>query len=83
MGLLNGMTAEVDLVTFMGKSSCVEAVDVGSRKMFEAMNRAIAFHAMHPVVDRVFGFFELREAFHYFGRGSALRQSLFASLVFQ
>jgi NADPH:quinone reductase-like Zn-dependent oxidoreductase len=65
VGLLNGMTAEVDLVPFMGKSSRVEAVDVGSREMFEAMNKAIAFHAMRPVVDRVFGFSELREALSY------------------
>ena len=65
VGLLNGMTAEVDLVTFMGKSSRVEAVDVGSREMFETMNKAIAFHAMRPVVDRVFGFSELREALNY------------------
>ena len=33
--------------------------------MFEAMNKAIALHAMHPVVDRVFGFSELREALNY------------------
>jgi NADPH:quinone reductase-like Zn-dependent oxidoreductase len=65
VGLLGGMTAEVDLVTFMGKSCRVEAVDVGSREMFEAMNKAIAFHAMRPVVDRVFGFSELREALNY------------------
>lgn len=65
VGLLSGMTAEVDLVTFMGKSSRIEAVDVGSREMFEAMNKAIAFHAIRPVVDRVFGFSELREALNY------------------
>jgi NADPH:quinone reductase-like Zn-dependent oxidoreductase len=65
VGLLHGMTAEVDLVGFMGKSSRVESVDVGSREMFEAMNKTIAFHAMRPVVDRVFGFSELREALNY------------------
>jgi NADPH:quinone reductase-like Zn-dependent oxidoreductase len=65
VGLLVGMTAEVDLVTFMGKSARVQAVDVGSREMFEAMNRAIESHAMRPVVDRVFGFSELREALRY------------------
>jgi NADPH:quinone reductase-like Zn-dependent oxidoreductase len=65
VGLLIGMTAEVDLVTFMGKSARVEAVDVGSREMFEAMNKAITFHAMRPVVDRVFAFTELREALAY------------------
>jgi len=65
VGLLNGMSAEVDLVALMGKSARIEAIDVGSREMFEAMNNAIEFHAMHPVVDRVFGFFELREALNY------------------
>ncbi len=65
VGLLGGMIGDVDLVTFMGKSARVTAVDVGSRTMFEAMNTAIAVHALHPVVDRVFGFTELREALTY------------------
>jgi NADPH:quinone reductase-like Zn-dependent oxidoreductase len=65
VGFLDGMTSEVDLVTFMGKCARVEAVDVGSREMFEAMNKAIEFHAMRPVVDRVFGFTELRDALNY------------------
>jgi NADPH:quinone reductase-like Zn-dependent oxidoreductase len=65
VGLLIGMTAEVDLVTFMGKCGRVEAVDVGSREMFEAMNKAIESHAMHPVVDRIFEFNELREALNH------------------
>ncbi|HET8925778.1 MAG TPA: NAD(P)-dependent alcohol dehydrogenase [Candidatus Acidoferrum sp.] len=69
VGLLNGMIAEVDLVTFMGKSARVESVDVGSREMFEAMNKAIAFHAMRPVVDRVFGFSELPQALNYLNQG--------------
>jgi len=65
VGLLIGMTAEVDLVTFMGKCARVEAVDVGSREIFEAMNKAIEFYAMRPVVDRVFEFHELRDALNY------------------
>lgn len=65
VGLLTGMTTEVDLVTFMGKSARIEAVDVGSREMFEAMNKAIEFHEMRPVIDRVFGFAELPEALSY------------------
>jgi NADPH:quinone reductase-like Zn-dependent oxidoreductase len=65
VGLLQGMTCEVDLVTLMGKCARVEAIDVGSREMFEAMNKAIGLHAMRPVVDRVFGFTELGEALDY------------------
>jgi NADPH:quinone reductase-like Zn-dependent oxidoreductase len=33
--------------------------------MFEAMNKAIEFHGMHPVVDRVFEVNELGEALRY------------------
>jgi NADPH:quinone reductase-like Zn-dependent oxidoreductase len=69
VGLLIGMTSEVDLVTFMGKSARVEAIDVGSRARFEAMNKAIEFHLTRPVVDRVFGFSELREALNYLKEG--------------
>lgn len=65
VGLLAGMSTEVDLVTFMGKSACVEAVDVGSREMFEAMNRAIQSERMRPVVDRVFEFSEASKAMKY------------------
>ncbi len=65
VGLLTGMTTEVDLVAFMAKSAQIVAVDVGSREMFEEMNKAIEFHAMRPLVDRVFGFSEVREALNY------------------
>jgi len=66
VGLLIGMTSELDLVRFMGKCARIQAVDVGSREMFEAMNKAIGLHALRPVVDRVFfGFSELPEALAY------------------
>jgi len=30
--------------------------------MFASMNAAISFHQMHPVINRVFGFDEVKEA---------------------
>jgi NADPH:quinone reductase-like Zn-dependent oxidoreductase len=72
VGLLAGMSTDVDLVTLMGKSARVQAVDVGSRLMFEDMNRAIQLHTLHPVVDRVFGFSELGAALKYLGEGRHL-----------
>ena len=69
VGLLIGMTTEVDLVTFMGKCARIEAIDVGSREMFQAINEAIESHAMHPVLDRIFEFHELREALNYLREG--------------
>jgi NADPH:quinone reductase-like Zn-dependent oxidoreductase len=41
----------------------VQGIFVGSREMFSAMNAAIAFHQMHPVIDRIFGFDQLQKAF--------------------
>jgi NADPH:quinone reductase-like Zn-dependent oxidoreductase len=43
----------------------VQGIYVGSREMFEAMNRAIALHQLRPVVDRVFAFTEIKEALRY------------------
>jgi len=43
----------------------VQGIFVGSRAMFEDMNRAIAATTMKPVVDRVFGFDELPAALAY------------------
>ena len=38
------------------KNIRVQGIFVGSRAMFEAMNRAIEVGQLHPVVDRVFDF---------------------------
>ena len=70
VGLLTGRAAEIDLVTLMGQSARIQAIDVGSRAMFEAMNHAIAAHGLRPVVDRVFSFPEAREALRYLAQGS-------------
>jgi len=48
----------------------VIGVFVGSREMFEAMNSAIESSGIKPVVDRVFGFHEAREALQYMKSGA-------------
>lgn len=47
------------------KSVCVQGIFVGSRVMFEAMNRAIALHRLAPIIDRVFPLGEVRDAFRH------------------
>ncbi len=61
---------EVNPVPILMKNIRLQGIFVGSREMFEAMNRAIALHQLHPVVDRVFPFNEAREAMHYMERGA-------------
>ncbi len=48
----------------------VQGIFVGSREMFEAMNRAIAGNRLRPVVDRVFSFAEVPEAFRHMESGA-------------
>jgi NADPH:quinone reductase-like Zn-dependent oxidoreductase len=38
---------------------------VGSRRMFDDMNRALELGEVHPVIDRTFPFTEAREAYRY------------------
>ncbi|MEU6259133.1 NAD(P)-dependent alcohol dehydrogenase [Streptomyces sp. NPDC047043] len=44
---------------------------VGSRTHFEQMNRAIALHGLHPVVDRVFPYDDVHAAYRYYATGAA------------
>lgn len=64
IGILSG-GGEVNPVPILMKGVRVQGIFVGSRQMFEAMNRAIALHQLRPVVDRVFPFAEARAALAY------------------
>ena len=55
----------LDPLAIFGSGAIVRPIYVGSRQMFEAMNRAIALHRIEPVIDRVFAFDEAREAYGY------------------
>jgi NADPH:quinone reductase-like Zn-dependent oxidoreductase len=48
----------------------VDDIYVGSRVDFENMNRAIAFHHLKPVIDRVFPFEAARDALAYLESGA-------------
>jgi NADPH:quinone reductase-like Zn-dependent oxidoreductase len=52
------------------KNVRVQGIFVGSRTMFETMNRAISQHQLRPVVDRAFGFAEIRDAMRYMESGA-------------
>ncbi len=56
---------QIDPLVIFGSGGIVRPIYVGSRQMFEAMNRAIALHHIEPVIDRVFGFEEAREAYRH------------------
>ena len=60
IGVLTG--GEINPLPLLFTTSTVRGVFVGSREMFESMNRVISLHKIRPVIDRVFGFEEARAA---------------------
>jgi len=65
IGVLAGATAEVPLPLVVMRNLRLQGVTVGSRDDFAAMVRAIAHHALRPVVDRTFPFEDAPQAFGY------------------
>ena len=70
IGVLSGGTQTFNPIPILMKGVRLQGIFVGSRDMFEAMNRAIAFHALKPVIDRVFPFNEIAAALKHMQSGS-------------
>ena len=64
IGVLTG-SGTVDPMAILRKSIRMQGIYVGSRAMFEAMNRALSLHTLRPVIDRTFAFEEARQALSY------------------
>ena len=69
IGALTG-GGEFNPINVFMKAVRLQGIFVGSRSMFEDMNRAINAAKIEPVVDRVFGFDEVRDALRYMESGS-------------
>lgn len=69
IGVLSGEGA-VNHTRILRKSIDVQGIYVGSREMFEAMNRALTLHQIHPVIDRVFPFGEATAAYAHLQSGA-------------
>ena len=70
IGILAGKETSTGIFSIVPKSLNVYGVYVGSREMFEEMNRALAQNRIHPVVDKIFPFTEAAEAFRYMESGA-------------
>jgi NADPH:quinone reductase-like Zn-dependent oxidoreductase len=65
IGVLAGAGAQVNPLPILMKNVRVQGIYVGSRAMFEAMNRAIAQAELRPVVDRTFAFGDVPAALRH------------------
>lgn len=63
IGVLSGFQGDTNPHPVMLKGGNMHGIFVGSRVMFEQMNRAIEANDIHPVIDKVFNFDQCVEAF--------------------
>ncbi|MGL4460879.1 MAG: zinc-dependent alcohol dehydrogenase family protein [Planctomycetia bacterium] len=63
IGVLTGNEGEVPTANLLRKGLRLQGIYVGSRDMFEAMNRALAAHEIRPVVDQVHPFEQAADAY--------------------
>jgi NADPH:quinone reductase-like Zn-dependent oxidoreductase len=61
---------DINIVAVLMNSIRVQGIFVGSREMFSAMNSTIELHDLHPIIDRTFGFDEVKEAFEWMEGGN-------------
>jgi len=70
IGVLTGVGGTVNTAAILRRHVRIQGIYVGSREMFEEMNRAIAQHRLRPVIARSFGFEQARAAYDYLASGA-------------
>jgi len=70
IGNLSGAATELNPGLIMGRRANIQGISVGSTQMFEALNRVIAANAIKPVIDKVFGFDDVKAAYQHMASGA-------------
>jgi len=71
IGVLTGVAGNAPTLPILQKAVRVQGVNVGSRAMFEDMNRALSLNpSVRPIVDRDFRFEEAPDALRYLESGA-------------
>lgn len=65
IGVLSGVEPSISPVALLMNGIRLQGIYVGSRAMFERLNRALEFHRIKPVIDKVFPWTDIKEALRY------------------
>lgn len=72
IGVLAGAQPPTNLFSLAHKNITLSGIYVGSVEHFAAMNRFLAAHKIHPVIDREFGFVDAAKAYEHLASGAHL-----------
>jgi NADPH:quinone reductase-like Zn-dependent oxidoreductase len=70
LGVLTGVRGEVNTYGVFHKTLRVAGVYVGSVAMFEGLLRALETARIEPIIDRTFGFGEVKQAYEHLASGA-------------
>lgn len=70
IGVLSGGAEKINITPILMQGIKVQGIIVGSRALFEQMNRAITHHRVSPVIDEIFAFEQAPEAFAHLASAS-------------
>ena len=70
IGGLSGGATDLNPGLIFARRANVQGISVGSTQMFEAMNRAIEFNSLKPVIDRVFALNDVQAAYRRIATGA-------------
>ncbi len=72
VGILSGAEVEgFSIIPALLRKARLQAINVGSRVMFERMNGAIEQYSLRPVIDRTFSYGQSLDALRYLAKGTA------------
>ena len=63
IGILSGVDLSISIPALLHKQVRLQGIYVGSRAMFQSMNRALALHRLQPEIDKVYPFAAAQAAF--------------------
>jgi len=69
VGVLTGFDGQVNPLPILRKSLSVNGIYVGSREMQQQFHAALEQNKIHPVIDRIFNFNLVKEAYEYLQSG--------------
>jgi NADPH:quinone reductase-like Zn-dependent oxidoreductase len=70
IGFLAGLQGDTNPAPLMSKGASLHGVFVGNRAMLEELSAAVDANRIRPVIDRVFDFEAVRDAYDYQKRGA-------------
>jgi NADPH:quinone reductase-like Zn-dependent oxidoreductase len=65
VGVLTGFEGQINPLPIMRKSLTVNGIYVGSRDMQKQFHRALEVNQIHPVIERVFKFDQVKDAYSF------------------